>query len=676
MPEKKSKNIADLFDAISFTRSMSKKGEFTYEFTNIDDRDILGLPSVGTIEAGNDGCLTTVGLEDRDNLSNEIKSSLKTGLPTKEMFRVINSMGENKWFYGKADVKKKKDGSAVWTGTWIDVTPIKSQEFFKNQIIQSLPDSLIVFDKSGMVLAASNQALDLLETDELVGCSIFSKLPDNISENLQQHLLLSAIKEKSSFSEWLKKSDGRELSLKIDVIPKGRYFICILHDISDEDEKENSLKYMAFHDNDTGIENYAYLQDAFPKLVDTAKVNQTQIAVLSVAPDSLGQIGSITDKKKIDALKIAMADRIRACLKPNDLLAWTGYYHFTVLLTDIEFSIEIEQRIEKIINGFKETIVIDDANFDFTASVGVCFYPQNGKNLDDLIRNSDLALQKAFEDKNNSMRLYSSDFSVSQTINLGVRKRLKEALANDEIFCHFQPQVDIRTGQIVGFEALARWKTADGNYIPPCDFIPEAEEFGLIDSLTNIVLNKACEYNQKWYSMGLCRVPVAVNLSARQFHNGTQLLKMVNNILDNTGLPPYLLELELTESSAMCDPKNAVKIFQDLLDNNIRCALDDFGTGYSSLSVLRSFPLKKLKIDRSFILELNDKKNMEIVRATIAMAHALDLVVLAEGVETRKNYEILKELGCDVIQGYLFSQPLCAEEMELLLMRWDAGQVS
>ena len=172
--------------------------------------------------------------------------------------------------------------------------------------------------------------------------------------------------------------------------------------------------------------------------------------------------------------------------------------------------------------------------------------------------------------------------------------------------------------------------------------------------------------------MGLCRVPVSVNISGRQFHNESQLLCLIDKALEESDLPPYLLELELTESSAMLDPDNARKVIQTLLDNNIRCALDDFGTGYSSLSVLSSFPLKKLKIDRSFVLSLNEKKNVEIVRATIVMAHALNLPVLAEGVENRRNFEVLKNLGCDIIQGYLFSRPLSAEQMELMLMRWDA----
>ena len=371
-------------------------------------------------------------------------------------------------------------------------------------------------------------------------------------------------------------------------------------------------------------------------------------------------------------LAAVVAERIRNCLNVSDVVALTYTHHFTVLLTGIEFSIEIEKKVESILKAFKTPVSVDDVEFDFSVSIGVCFYPQNGDKLEQLIEFADLALNKARSESQSSMRLYSSDFSMAAAVNRNMRKNLKSAIENREITAYYQPQVDIKTGQIIGLEALARWKTPDG-LIPPSDFIAEAEEYGLIDALTETVLDQACSWNQKWYSMGLCSVPVSVNISARQFHNETQLLKLVDTALDKNGLPPYLLELELTESSAMYDPKNARRIIQNLLDNNIRCALDDFGTGYSSLSVLRSFPLKKLKIDRSFILDLKEKKNLEIVRATIAMAHALNLTVLAEGVETRKHFEILKSLDCDVIQGYLFAQPLSPEETELLLMRWDAG---
>ena len=414
------------------------------------------------------------------------------------------------------------------------------------------------------------------------------------------------------------------------------------------------------------------MKDAFAKALDQAKVSQTQIAVLAIALDSLGQLNAIADQS-VNALAVAaMADRIRSCLSENDYLAQVENYHFIVLMTDLEFTMEVERKAEAILRSFDRSIFIDELEFDLSVSIGVCFCPQDGEVLEDLIFRSNLALEKIDSDERSAMHIYNSDLSMKAAINIHMRRNLKKAIENDEIKAFFQPQVDIKTGQIIGLEALARWITAEGVIIPPSEFISEAEEYGLIDALTEVILDQACQWNQKWYSMGLCRVPVAVNISGRQFHNETQLLSLVDKALNNSGLPPYLLELELTESSAMYDPENAQRIIQTLLDNNVKCALDDFGTGYSSLSVLRSFPLKKLKIDRSFFLELNERKNLEIVRATIVMAHALNLSVLAEGVENRKNFEILKDLGCDIFQGYLFSRPLSPEQTELLLMRWDA----
>jgi len=451
----------------------------------------------------------------------------------------------------------------------------------------------------------------------------------------------------------------------------------LFHDVTEYHQREEKLLYLAYHDANTGVENYTYLKDVFSKALKQSKVSQTQIAVLSVALDSLGQLNALSSDQGIRARVIAaMAERIRSCLSSNDYLAQVNTYRFAVLITELEFALGIEKKIEAILHSFDRSIFIDGIEFDLSVSVGVCFCPQDGEKLDDLIYRSDLALERGNVYQHSALHIYSSDLLLKETINLNMRRNLKKALENDEIKAFFQPQIDIKTGRIVGLEALARWFTSDGIIIPPSEFFSEAEEYDMIDSLTEVILKQACQWNQKWYSMGLCCVPVAVNISGRQFHNETQLLSLVNNALEESGLPPYLLELELTESSAMYDPENAQRVIQTLLDNNIRCALDDFGTGYSSLSVLRSFPLKKLKIDRSFILELDDHKNMEIVRATIAMAHALNLSVLAEGVETRQHFNILKEQECDIIQGYLFSRPLSPEQTELLLMRWDANGVA
>ena len=667
-------NIIKSLPFIAFIRTKKANGRYFYDFPSVRDSDALGFSSSEDILTDVDGCLDCVHWGDKDKLAQAIAVSEREMTASYESFCIILPTGEKRWLTGSAVPKKQKNGDIVWNGLWMDVSAEKQKDYFNSLILENVREGMVAFDRQGRILSFSPSLLKILDCtqEDIAENTLFSLLPEDAAQVLRQNMLLSALKEQTSVQVQISGKDGSETFLEIDMIQKDSFFVCLFRDVTEYRRYEEKLIYSAHHDINTGVENYTYLKDTFAMALDRSKVSQTQIAVLSIALDSLGQLNAVSDQKVNSQVVAAMAERIRSCLSENDYLAQVSKYRFVVLITELEFALGVEQKVEAILHSFDRSIFIDDLEFDLSVSIGVCFCPQDGETLDDLIFRADLALEKINPEERSAMHIYSSDLSMKAAININMRRNLKKAIENDEIKAFFQPQVDIKTGQIVGLEALARWITEDGVLIPPSEFISEAEEYGLIDSLTETILNQACNWNQKWYSMGLCRVPVAVNISGRQFHNETQLLCLVDAALNESGLPPYLLELELTESSAMYDPENAQRIIQTLLDNNIRCALDDFGTGYSSLSVLRSFPLKKLKIDRSFILELNERKNMEIVRATIVMAHALNLSVLAEGVENRQHFEILKNLDCDIIQGYLFSRPISPEQTELLLMRWDA----
>lgn len=667
-------NVIKNLPFIAFVRTKTAGGKYSYDFPSSQDKERLDISPLDGALTDTDGCLDIVYWGDKERLALEIEKSEREMTISNENFCVVLPSGEKKWLAGSAVPKKQRNGDIVWKGLWLDVTSEKRKDYFNSLVFENVREGIVAFDRQGRILSCSPALMGLLScsAEDIAEETIFSLLPPDVSETLQQHMLLSTLKDHIVLDVELPKEDGEKTFLEIEMTQKEAFFICVCRDVTEHRKKEEKLLYLAYHDIGTGVENYTYLRDAFSQALDKSKVTQTQIAVLSIKLDSLGQLNAVSDQSVNARVIAAMAERIRSCLAPNDCLAQVGHYRFTVLLTGLEFTLGIEKKIEAILHSFDRSIFVDDLEFDLSVSIGVCFCPQDGEALDDLIFRADLALEKVRPNERSAMRIYNSDLSMKAAININMRRNLKKAIENDEIKAFFQPQVDIKTGQIIGLEALARWFSGDGIIIPPSEFISEAEEYGLIDDLTEVILDQACKWNQKWYSMGLCRVPVAVNISGRQFHNETQLLCLVDKALNDSGLPPYLLELELTESSAMLDPENAQRIIQTLLDNNIRCALDDFGMGYSSLSVLRSFPLKKLKIDRSFVLELNERKNLEIVRATIVMAHALNLSVLAEGVENRQNFEVLKELGCDIIQGYLFSRPLSPEQTELMLMRWDA----
>lgn len=667
--------IKDL-PAVAFQRLRTPEGQFRYIFVSSKGKEVLGFSLFDELLTDDDGCSDIVHWSDKDPLAKEIRRSAEELSVSREKFRAVLPSGEVKWFYGYAKPILKKDGSVLWNGIWVDVSADKRKDQFQSLLLENIQEGIVAFDRQGIILMATPALAKLLQcpAEKLENSSVFTLFPDSEASDAIKHFLLTpygGVREKTVFTTTVRNEEYETISLEISLSKADEFYIAVFRDITERRQKELQLQYLAYHDAETGVGNYAFLKDIFPHTLAQAKSTKTQIAILSIAPDSVGQFNAVAGHVIGTRLLSEMAKRIQSCLSDQDILLRTSGHHFVVLLCGLEFTLEAEEKIEQILKAFNTSLVVDDLEFEVSVCIGVCFCPQDGEKIDDLIAHADLALEKARADAKGSMRVYTGELSMPAVANMSMRKKLKQAIENEDIFPYFQPQVDIKTGRIIGLEALARWKSCDG-MIPPADFIPEAEEYGLIDSLAEIILNQSCQWNEKWYAMGLCSIPVAVNISGRQFHNENQLLRLVDNALDRTGLPPYLLELELTESSAMYDPKNAQRIIQTLLDNNIRCALDDFGTGYSSLSVLRSFPLKKLKIDRSFVLQLSDPKNTEIVRATIAMAHALNLSVLAEGVENKQHFEILKNLGCDIIQGYLFSRPLPAEEIEVLLARWDA----
>ena len=665
-------NVVKNLPFIAFVRTKTAKGKYSYEFPTEQDKDALDFSQFDEILTDAAGCLDIVRTEDRENLARAIEKSAREMTVSEESFGVILPSGETRWLIGGALPQKKKNGDIVWSGLWLDATAEKKRDFFDALVVSNSREGIVAFDQQGQILSFSPSLANILScpVEDISSKSMFSLLPADAVDAVQQYMLMPT-QEKTTIEFPSLKEDGTEAFFEIDLIQKNNIFVCLFRDVTEYHKREEKLRYLAYHDIDTGVENYSFLKDAFDKALEQSRVSQTQIAVLSIALDSLGQLNALSDQSIHARVIAAMAERFRACLQPNDVLAQVSSYRFTILITELEFALGLEKKIEAILHSLNRPIIIDDMEFDLSISIGVCFCPQDGEKLEDLIYRADLALEKG-ANKPGTLHVYNSDLSIQATINLNMRRNLKKALENDEIKAFFQPQVDIKTGRIVGMEALARWVSSDGGVIPPSEFLSEAEEYGLIDALTEVILKLACQWNQKWYSAGLCCVPVAVNISGRQFHNETHLLSMVDKALEESDLPPYLLELELTESSAMYDPENAKRIIRALLDNNIRCALDDFGTGYSSLGVLRSFPLKKLKIDRSFILELDEHENLEIVRATIAMAHALNLTVLAEGVEARRHFNALKDLGCDIIQGYLFSRPLPPKQMELMLSRWNS----
>jgi len=437
-------------------------------------------------------------------------------------------------------------------------------------------------------------------------------------------------------------------------------------DVTDRHRAEEQLNFLAYFDSLTGAANRSLLLERFTAAAIKAKDEGKLVAMLSLGIDRFGIFNSTLGHAAGDQLLVELADRLRLRLGDGDTLARLGD-GFMIMLTGLSGEAETHARAEALLACRQELFHVGGEEVELDASIGISLYPQDGAEGENLIRNAEAALLRAKAAGPGTVQRFDLEMNAAAIRAISLQKRMRRALDRREFVPYFQPQVDLISGAVVGMEALVRWISAEG-ITPPSEFIPVAEQSGMIDDIFEQMLTRCCDQLCEWRDQGLPLVPVAVNVSGRQFCQPRRLVQLLETVLTETGLPPHLLELELTESSAMSDPDSAISVVSMLRSRGISCSIDDFGTGYSSLSVLKRFPIYKLKIDRSFVMDIaTDPNDAAIVSAIVAMARALKLKVVAEGVEALSHLEFLRDLGCDQIQGYLFSRPLPAQEMAALL---------
>jgi predicted signal transduction protein with EAL and GGDEF domain len=364
-----------------------------------------------------------------------------------------------------------------------------------------------------------------------------------------------------------------------------------------------------------------------------------------------------------------VAERLQACVREGDTVARLGGDEFTLLIPGIATEEDAVRISQKVLEAIRLPFSIDQRELFVTTSVGVSLYPADGQDVETLVRNADTAMYRAKDQGRDNYQLYTPAMNAKALERLSLENRLRQALQNGEFVLHYQPVVDLRTGLIRGAEALLRWQHPELGLVPPAEFIPLAEMSGLIVPIGEWVLQAACAQVHAWHSDGRVRLSVAVNLSTRQFQQ-SDLVTQVTEALEKTNLDPGCLDLEITESNAMQNAELSISTLWDLKNLGVSISLDDFGTGYSSLSYLKRFPINRIKIDQSFVRDVpNDPDDAAIAAAVIAMAHSLELTVVAEGVETEEQLAFLRQHRCDEMQGFLFSKPLPAPEFEALLER-------
>jgi diguanylate cyclase (GGDEF)-like protein/PAS domain S-box-containing protein len=441
-------------------------------------------------------------------------------------------------------------------------------------------------------------------------------------------------------------------------------------DITEQKKIEDQIRHMAQHDALTGLPNRILLHDRIGQAIAQARRDGRVAAILVIDLDRFKNVNDSLGHQVGDGLLRTVAERLVACVRGTDTVARMGGDEFVVVLAELRQAEDAGQVAQKMLAALPQPINIDGHELRVTTSIGICAYPHDGEDAETLMRNADAAMYHAKESGRNNFQFFTRQMNIAANQRLLLEKDLRLALEREEFTLCYQPQLDLKTGGIVGFEALIRWPHAQRGMVAPMEFIPLAEETGLIVPIGEWVLRRACMQARSWQTLGYPRLQVSVNCSAQQFRL-EGLVDMVARTLRETGLPASSLELELTESIIVEHTEHVMARFKALDEMGVKLSIDDFGTGYSSLGYLKRFPIHELKIDRSFVRDVGtDPDDAAIVSAIIVMAHGLGLQVVAEGVETAEQLAFLKKVGCDWAQGYYFSRPLPAEEIEPLLRSW------
>jgi len=438
----------------------------------------------------------------------------------------------------------------------------------------------------------------------------------------------------------------------------------IITDITERTRIEQQLQYMAHHDALTELPNRVLFMDRLSQSLAHADRHNRLVAVLFMDLDRFKLINDTMGHDFGDRALQALAGRLNECVRAGDTVARLGGDEFAVVLEDIASADDVVHIARKILSVLSQSFLLDEREFFITTSIGISLFPMDGKDTQTLLKHADIAMYRSKDQGRNTYQFYSSDMSAKTFERLSMETNLRHALEREEFVLYYQPQLDLLSRRVIGVEALLRWQHPDLGLIMPNEFISILEDTGLIVPVGEWVLRNACLQARAWNDGELKPLRMAVNLSSRQF-NEPKFVGMLERILEDTGLKSSLLELEITESILMQDVGTTVSTLNAIHDMGVRLAVDDFGTGYSSLSYLKRFPIDTLKIDQSFIHDIDqDPDDATLVEAIIALGRALRLNIIAEGVESEVQADFLKIHNCDCIQGYLFNSPQAAQDLE------------
>lgn len=558
-------------------------------------------------------------------------------------------------------------------------TEILGQSWLLQTVINAIPAPIYYKDDAGIYLGC-NKAFEKfigLSRDQIIGQSVYGVAPKDLADvyyEADRELFRHGGSQTYETSVVYADGGRREVLFHKAVFPRrdGRLggLVGTMVDITERKDAEAKARYLAHFDPLTELPNHVLFTDRINLAIAHAHRLNQRFAIFCLDLDHFKKVNNAYGHPRGDKLLKKVGDRILASLREDDTVARMGGDSFNLLLPQIGSEERAAKVAQKILDSLKVPFDLDDLEVFVTASIGVALYPYDGQDASTLLKNADIALQRTKERGRNSHYFFDPAMNIRVEEQMTLELQLRRAVEGNEFTLHFQPQVDAVSGRTIGAEALVRWRHPEMGLVMPDRFIPLAEQTGLIAPLGEWVLRSACLQASNWQQAGQPPLRMAVNISPRQFQR-PDLYRKIDEILKETGLNPGCLSIEVTESVVMQDVDHAIETLVRLKNLGVHLAIDDFGTGYSSLSYLKRFPIDLLKIDRSFIMDIPAlSDDIAIVSAVIAMAHQLNIKVLAEGVQSAEQRDILLSHRCDELQGYLFAHPLTADEF----FNWQNNQ--
>ncbi|MBA1335084.1 MAG: diguanylate cyclase/phosphodiesterase (GGDEF & EAL domains) with PAS/PAC sensor(s) [Firmicutes bacterium] len=562
-------------------------------------------------------------------------------------------------------------------GIYTDITARKqaeralaeSEERYR-KLVEFLPDAIIVHRESKIEYSnmAALQLLGGKTQQEIQGLHITRLIHPDYAETARVRLT-AVLRDKAymPMTEYkIVRLDGTVVDVEISATwlsYRGEdAVLSVIRDITERKKAQETINNLAYYDTLTGLPNRTLFQECFAIELAHAKRNNAPLAVMFLDLDKFKNVNDTLGHGAGDKLLKAIAERLQKTVRVTDTVSRMSGDEFILVLSELNMVEDVVNVAQKVLDAFQQPFIVDNNEFYTTISIGISLFPQDGTEVEALVKNADAAMYKAKEIGGNNYQFFTPNINETIIERQNLFNRLRKALNNKEFEVHYQPRVNLKTGNITGTEALLRWRRPDRGIILPAEFIPIAEETGLIVPIGEWVLRTACAKNKSWQEQGLVPLRVSVNLSAKQVQMQSFVMT-VDRILKETGLDPMYLELEITESAVIQNMDLTLKVLSQLKDMGVYISIDDFGTGYSCLSRLKRMNVDMLKVDQTFIREvMNDKNDYAIVSSIITMAHNMDMVVTAEGVDKEEQLNILNSLNCDDMQGYLYSKPLTEEE--------------